>query len=251
MVLGLSLLPAGMDPGIALLLLAASAVTSGVTAALGIGGGVLLLAAMASLVPPAVLIPVHGVVQVGSNAGRAALMLGEVARAPAGRFLVGALFGIALGAAVATRLPGAALQGAVGVFILWSVLSGRAASPRSDLAAGAVSSALTMVVGATGPFVMAWLRGLGLAREATVATHAALMTVQHALKVLAFGLLGAALTPWAPLAAGMIATGFLGTLVGRRILRRTPEQRFRRVLDALLILAAGHLIWSALTGAGA
>ncbi len=241
----MALLPEGLAPGVALLLMAASAVTSGVTAALGLGGGVLLLAGMASLVPAAALIPLHGVVQLGSNAGRAALMVRQVARAPAARFLAGSLPGIALGALVATWLPGPALQGAVGLFILWSVLSGRVASPGGGVAAGAVSSALTMVVGATGPFVMAWIRRLGLDREATVATHAALMTAQHGLKVAAFGLLGAALLPWAPLAAAMIATGFLGTLAGRHLLRRTPERRFRRVLDALLVLAAGHLLWSA------
>ena len=246
----MALLPEGVEPGVALLLLIASAVTSCITAALGIGGGVLMLAAMAGLLPPAVLIPVHGIVQLGSNAGRAALMAGEIARAPSGRFLAGALPGIALGALVATRLPGAALQGAVGAFILWSVLSGRAASPSSGLAAGAVSSALTMVVGATGPFVMTWVRRLALGREATVATHAALMTAQHALKVAAFGLLGTALLPWAPLASGMIATGFLGTVLGRHVLRRTPEQRFRRALDALLQLAAAHLLWSAAIALG-
>jgi hypothetical protein len=44
--------------------------------AFGIGGGAALLAVMASLVPPAALIPVHGVVQVGSNLGRALTTFG-------------------------------------------------------------------------------------------------------------------------------------------------------------------------------
>ena len=40
-----------------------------------IGGGALLIAILASVLPPAVLIPIHGIVQVGSNLGRAAIML--------------------------------------------------------------------------------------------------------------------------------------------------------------------------------
>ena len=51
--------------------------TSAMTAAAGIGGGVVLLAIMATVYPPAVLIPVHGMVQLGSNGGRALLMTGD------------------------------------------------------------------------------------------------------------------------------------------------------------------------------
>ena len=57
----------------ALLLILTSTLTSMLTAAMGIGGGVLLLAVMATIVPPAALIPVHGLVQLGSNGNRALL----------------------------------------------------------------------------------------------------------------------------------------------------------------------------------
>ena len=60
------------------LLVAASLVTSFITAAFGIGGGVVLLVFLALVLPPAALIPVHGIVQLGSNAGRACIMLKEV-----------------------------------------------------------------------------------------------------------------------------------------------------------------------------
>ena len=56
------------------LLIAASLVTSFITAAFGIGGGVVLLAFLALVLPPVALIPVHGVVQLGSNGGRVAIM---------------------------------------------------------------------------------------------------------------------------------------------------------------------------------
>ena len=45
--------------------------TSMMTATLGIGGGVLLLAVMAGTMPVSALIPVHGLVQLGSNGNRA------------------------------------------------------------------------------------------------------------------------------------------------------------------------------------
>ena len=67
-------LHAGLGWALAGGLAAASFVTSFITAAFGIGGGGVLLALLASVLPPAALIPVHGLVQLGSNAGRAAIM---------------------------------------------------------------------------------------------------------------------------------------------------------------------------------
>jgi hypothetical protein len=42
-----------------------------ITAAFGIGGGIAFLADCAVLLPPAAIIPIHGVVQLGSNSVRA------------------------------------------------------------------------------------------------------------------------------------------------------------------------------------
>ena len=64
-------LPPGLDGMTAAILIAVSFFTSALTAAFGIGGGVAMLGALAGTVPPAVIIAVHGVVQVGSNLGRA------------------------------------------------------------------------------------------------------------------------------------------------------------------------------------
>jgi len=44
-----------------------------IAGALGLGGGVLVLSTMASLLPPMALVPIHGVVQLGSNLRRAVL----------------------------------------------------------------------------------------------------------------------------------------------------------------------------------
>jgi uncharacterized protein len=57
-----AVVPPGVTPLVALFLLVASFGASFITVAFGIGGGAALLALMASLVPPAALIPVHGVV---------------------------------------------------------------------------------------------------------------------------------------------------------------------------------------------
>ena len=101
-----------------------------------------------------------------------------------------------------------------------------------------------MFFGATGPFVASYVKAFALPRHAHVATHAALMTLQHAAKIAVFGLLGFAFAAWAGFALAMIVAGFAGTLAGRRVLDRMSDRGFRRALDALLVLIALRLVWS-------
>lgn len=236
-------LPEGLGEGAALFLLAISFVASFITAAFGIGGGGLLLAFMATLVPPAALIPVHGVIQVGSNAGRMLVLLGSVHWPALGGFLLGSIIGSVSGGFIVVDLPPAIVQIGVGLFVIWTVFA-RAPRWLRDLPVltGAISSFLTMFFGATGLFVASYTKSFELPRHAHVATHAALMTLQHGLKVVVFGLFGFAFGDWIVFVALMIGFGLLGTLAGRRSLNLIDDVFFRRVLDALLILISIRLV---------
>ena len=243
-----SVLPPEMEPLVALALMGISFLGSFITAAFGIGGGVVVLAVLASLLPPAALIPVHGVVQVGSNAGRTLIMRAHIQRAVLGVFVIGTLIGVALGGMFVVKLSPAIVQIAVGAFILWTIFFKPPAFLRhSAWIAGGFSSFLTMFFGATGPFVAAYIRTLGLDRLDHVATHAACMTVQHGLKIVAFGILGFAFAPYVPLIVGMIAFGFLGTLVGRQVLLKIDERVFKTALQTILVVLALRLIWAGAT----
>ena len=100
-----SLLPPAMPLLDAGLLVTASLVTSFISAAFGIGGGFTLIALLALLLPPAALIPVHGIVQLGSNAGRVGIMLKQVVWRPVMPFVIGTVTGAGLGAVVVVQLP--------------------------------------------------------------------------------------------------------------------------------------------------
>jgi len=240
---------AGLGDPVAALVVAASFVTSFITVAFGIGGGAVLLAILASLIPPAALIPVHGIVQFGSNIGRAALMFPHRDQSVLLPFTLGSVLGVVAGGSVAVQLPGDVLQVGVGLFILWSVLAHPPGFIRRSAAiAGAFSSFLTMFFGGTGTFVAAYVKSMGVGRMTYVATHSLLMTIQHLLKVVAFGFLGFAYGPWIPLMAAMIGTGFLGTLAGRHVLMRIDERRFKFALNAILMVLALRLIWAGGSG---
>lgn len=229
-------------------ILAASFVGSFITAAFGIGGGGLLLAILASLVPPAALIPIHGVVQAGSNAGRMAIFWRQIFWPALPWFALGTLIGVSLGGMVAVDLPPQFVQIGVGAFVIYTVA---AEAPRWfsrwPLFTGLISSFLTMFFGATGLFVASFTKSHKLPRHEHVATHATLMALQHGLKVVVFGFLGFAYGAWIWVILAMIAVGLVGTFAGRLILNRLTDVRFGIALNTLLVLISLRLIWQGIS----
>lgn len=238
-----ALLPDGMTELTLWALLASSFAASFITASFGIGGGMLLLTVMASLMPPAALIPTHGVIQLGSNLGRATIMWRHILWPSLPAFGFGSLIGAGLGGVVVVNIPPALVQVGIGLFVIWSVLA-RAPGVVRDrpFAVGITSSFLTMFFGASGLFVAVFTRAQGIHRHAYIATHAALMSVQHGLKTAVFILLGFSFAEWWGLIAAMTAAGLVGTLAGGRLLRRIDERIFSKMLSVLLILLSLRLI---------
>jgi uncharacterized membrane protein YfcA len=239
------LVPADVGPAASAALIALSAATSFLTAAAGIGGGIVLIAVMAVLMPAHALIPVHGVVQIGSNAGRAAIMIGKVEWRVILPFCIGSVIGAAIGGMTVIQLPPSALNIGLACFILWSVWGPSVAAPGRFrvIATGIFSSFLTMFFGATGSFVSAMVKTMKLGRLEHVATHSTCMVAQHAIKVFAFGFLGFNYAPYAGLIIAMVVSGFLGTVAGKHILVKMNDKTFHRVLAVLLSLLALRLLY--------
>lgn len=228
-----ALLPTGIEPWVAALLVVASAFTSALTAAFGIGGGIAMLALMGLFVPVASLIPVHGAVQLGSNTGRAWHQRAFVRMDIAAPFIAGSIVGAALGVFLVIQLPDALLKLFLGGFILlliWAKIPGIERLSKAGLALASVAVALlSMIVGATGPLVaVLFARFLDNDRKALIATSAVAMTTQHLLKIVVFGIAGFAFWQWVPLVAAMIVSGFVGTIYGTRLLERMPQETFRK-----------------------
>lgn len=233
------------------LLLAAACLTSAITASLGAGGGVMLLAVMAQVMPPQIIVPVHGIVQLGSNFGRAMIAWRQVDWRSIAIFLPGAMIGAMIGALVLVRLPPAALYLSIAAFILYlswgPKLPQLALGPAGVATAGAVTTFASLFVGASGPLVGAFMKQLHTDRLRTVATIAAAMSLQHGLKAAVFEGAGFELGPWLTLAAAMIASGALGTWIGLRVLRRIDDRSFSRLFDLVLSALALRLVWQAAT----
>jgi uncharacterized membrane protein YfcA len=229
-----------------------SLIGSFITAAVGLGGGVLTLATMALFLSPVVLIPVHGVVQLGSNFGRAVLMYRHVLTEVMPMFLIGTFFGAVVGGQVVIVLPIALLQSILALFILYTVWvpSFQAGKPKNKtfIGVGAVGAFTTMFVGATGPVIAPFVIAASKDRNQIIGTHAALMSIQHAFKVITFGFLGFTFAAYIPLLIGLLVFGFAGTYMGKLALNRLPEQMFRVLLNGVLTLMALRLMYDAAKG---
>ena len=226
-----------------------SFIGSFITASLGLGGGLLVLATMTLVLPPAVLIPLHGVVQIGSNGFRALLMRREILFSIIPSFTLGSLVGATIGGHAFVALETWVLQAVLGVFVLYATWAPGFRSskpgPAKFLGLGIFGGFLTMFVGGTGPLVAPFVSAACDRRQQMVATHAALMIFQHSFKVIAFGFMGFAFGSYIPLLVGLLSFGVLGTYGGRMVLNRLPEQLFRTMLRTFLTLLALRLLYAA------
>ena len=233
---------------------AASFLTAFLGVSTGAAGGLLLLAIMATVLPPAVLIPLHTVVQLGSGVSRTFFMWRYVMGGALPPFVVGAVVGATAGAKIFVSLPVTMLQGILGAFILlvtWMPRLGRIGAERTRfLALGFATTFLGMFVSATGTLLAPLVAGSAPNRHAQVATFGALMTVAHIAKLAAFGFLGFAIGRFVPLMAAMIATGALGNWIGERALDRVSERGFKLVFRSILTLLGLRLVWLAIAEPG-
>ncbi len=228
---------------------AASMVTAFLGVSTGAAGGLLLLAIMAVVLPPAVLLPVHTVVQLGSGVTRTLIMWRYVMRGALLPFVGGAVIGAVAGAKIFISLPMSLLQGILGAFILtvtWLPKIGRIGADRFRyLALGFGTTFLGMFVSATGTLLAPLVASAAPNRHQQVATFGAMMNITHIAKLAAFGFLGFAIGHYVPLMAAMVATGALGNWLGELALNRLSEGGFRIVFRLILTALALHLIWVA------
>jgi uncharacterized membrane protein YfcA len=243
-------LPGDLSLTVAVVLIACAAFTSLLTASLGAGGGVMLLGIMAQVLPVAAIIPLHGVVQLGSNGGRAIMAARHIDWRTLGAFIPGALVGALLGSLVLVRLPPAVLYLCIAGFILYLCwgpkLPKLVLSPVGTAIAGGITSFLTLFAGATGPLVAAFIKQIHADRFRTVATFAAAMSIQNIFKVAVFAHAGFDLVPWLPLLIAMVASGAVGTWFGLRVLKRMQDHHFGLLFNIVLSLLAARLVWQAL-----
>jgi uncharacterized membrane protein YfcA len=227
-------------------LISAAFISSTLTAVMGVGGGMLLISIMAVAMPPAAIVPVHGVAQLASNASRGIFALREINWKIFWPFLLGCLLGSVAGSSLLIRFPSEFLPIPLGIFILlmtWMPqLKKKFWLPGRFFSLGLTQAVLTLFVGATGPLNMPFLLREGLSKDQIVVTGSALMTIVHLIKILTFGFIGFTFSSYLPLMTGMVIAVIAGSYVGTRIRSKVPEQAFKNIFKLLITFLALRMI---------
>ena len=230
----------------ALALIPIAFLTSCLAAAIGMGGGVLLIAAMPGLVPAAAIIPLHAVTQLASNASRALFGWRYIDWHLVPPLLLGGAAGALLGGGVYTSLDLRWLPALMGTLILlltWTPGLRVSGGGRLALVAlGFYQTGIGMVAGATGPLGAAVLLRRSREKHWLVVNTAVYMSLNHCLRVAAFFVLGFSFYPWLSLLAGMVLAVIAGSWVGTRLRALIPQLDFQRWFKWLVSLLAARMI---------
>ncbi|MFZ2619910.1 MAG: sulfite exporter TauE/SafE family protein [Alphaproteobacteria bacterium] len=236
-----------------LLLLAAYFCTSAFSAALGMGGGMMITAVLATMLPIHAVIPVQSAMLFFNTGYRLWLYRRHAVWGVAWPFLVGLAVGSTLGAVVYTQLPVAWLELAVGLAMLlttwWPKRQHPSAlfqAPAVRVGVGAVHGFLSSVLG-IGGLLQAIVARAGLARQAFIGTFSLLMWGSNIFRGIGLWWGGASITPYILLILCAIPIGMLGAHAGKRFLDGLNERYFRLLLKSFMTITGALMLWRAAT----
>ena len=221
--------------------------TATLSGVFGMGGGMVLIGLLAQVLSVPEAMVLHGTIQLASNGSRCILLLPHVRWRICGFYLTGALIGVvvcvALDLVVSRTVLFLLLGGVPLIAALIRTPPGFSATrPLAAVACGVVVTGAQVVAGVSGPLLDVFFVKSDLDRRQIVGTKAITQCVGHTLKLVYFVPHLARLeTPsridGRTLLVG-IACAFVGTCVGRRLLERLSEGRFRHWSTALASLLA-------------
>ncbi len=234
----------------------AALLTATISAIVGMGGGILLLAVMAGFMPLSQAVPLHAAVQLVSNGTRILAFLRSVDWRTVRRFVLGVLPGVVIGFFILRwirNLDGGSgnldraepyLKIIIGAYIL---IVTHLPKPRNEAhrpwrfdftLLGLLVGILGLVVGAIGPIIAPLFARRGFVKENLIATKAVCQMCTHALKIAAFAALGVLkVAAFSKLFVAMAAMAVVGTFLGKRLLKHVSPEAFVVLYKVALTVA--------------
>ena len=226
---------------------ALSFATSFLTSIFSVGGGIIMLVALAQSFSPGTLIPLHGAIQLSNNLSRTFVyreffqwhLIQNILIATS----IGSLGGILLFGAIPEEILIWLIAGTI-LFFTWAPLDNFILSiMRNDWFCGLISGFAGIFIGANGPLVTAYMRTKNLTPESLVANHGAVMIYQHSIKVLLFiYFFGFSLEEYIFFISILAVAGFAGAFLAKAIISLIHYERFNTALKLLLSFLALILV---------
>ena len=225
-----------------------SFLTSLLTSIFSLGGGLIMLVALAQSFSPATLIPLHGSIQLANNFSRTLVYREFFQWKLIKNILISTMFGAVIGIYLFGTLPENLLVMVIAatiLFLTWAPLDSLILSGmKNDWFCGFISGFAGIFVGANGPLVTAYLRTKNLSPELLVANHGAIMIFQHGIKIILFAsFFNFMILDYFIFILILALTGYAGAILGRRLISKVPFKSFNIILKVFLTLLAFSLFF--------
>ena len=222
----------------------------------GFGTSIMLMPALVLVFGPREAVPIMAVASIMANASRVAAWWRELDWRAVAAYSATAIPAATLGAATLLVLPTRAVEAMLGLFFIAMIPARRwfaAQDFRLGLwhlaAAGAGIGFLTGIVATTGPINAPFFLAYGLVKGAYLGTEALGSLAMFVAKAVTFRSLGA--LPPDTLVKGLVVGSSLvaGAFIAKRFVRQIDADRFRLLMDGLLLVAGLTMLWAAATAA--
>ena len=225
-----------------------SFLTSLLTSIFSLGGGLIMLVALAQSFSPATLIPLHGSIQLANNFSRTLVYREFFQWKLIKNIVISTMFGAVIGIYLFGTLPENLLVMVIAatiLFLTWAPLDSLILSVmKNDWFCGFISGFAGIFVGANGPLVTAYLRTKNLSPELLVANHGAIMIFQHGIKIILFvSFFNFMILDYFIFILILALTGYAGAILGRRLISKVPFKSFNIILKVFLTLLAFSLLF--------
>lgn len=220
----------------------------------GFGASILLMPVLMFTFGPREAVPIMAIAAVMANLSRVLAWWRLIDWRAVAAYAATAVPGAALGARTLLVLPPRIVELALGIFFVGMIFVRRFVASHGlrlrwiHLAlVGGFVGFLTGVVASTGPITVPIFLAYGLVKGAFIATEAAASLAVYVAKAAVFRTFGA--LPLDVLVQGLITGASLmaGAFIAKPFVIALPPERFRLLMDGVMLLSGGALLWIGLS----
>lgn len=228
--------------------------TSFISAALGMGGGMIMMGIFAWMFPVAGAMVIHGVTQLSANSFRGFLLWRHIYWAGIGWYALGMTFSAAVLLSAHIVLEKHQLFLMLGIIPFVNLIPKLPhfdfAKPKHAVLCGVVVTFAQLTAGIAGPLLDIFFIHGSLDRFAVVSTKSVTQSAGHIIKIAYYGPLFLAMEESAMVTPQLIAiimiTAVIGTWLGRLVLERLQERHFRKLCGHALLVVGSVYLWRGL-----
>ena len=234
------------------MILAVGLVAGTLSGIVGFGSSIMMMPVLVVVFGPRQAVPIMAIAAILANVSRMLVWWRDVDGRACAAYSVTAIPGAMIGARTLLVLPPRIVEGALGaLFIALIPLRRRFAASNRRFCVGHLAALglpvgfLTGVVASTGPITVPIFLAYGLVKGAFLATEAASSLAMYASKAIVFRAFDA--LPADIVAKGLVTGSSLmiGALVAKRFVLKIPPERFRMLMDGLMLIAGATMLWAA------